>query len=106
MCQFLQSIDEAEIRRLGTALGLNYTKLNKMKTLPDDMVAAWLRREDQVEEMSGMPSWSQLADKLQEIGQTGIATDIKNATGARMHSVLQEAGSIDVKTGIIRNAVS
>ena len=42
---YLQSLNELQIRRVGGALGLTYDILEKMKTLPDDMVAAWLRRE-------------------------------------------------------------
>lgn len=68
---------EEHIRQLGTALGLCYSNLEKMKNLPDDMVAAWLRREDDVEARGGILSWSQLADALQEIGQTGTATKIR-----------------------------
>lgn len=77
ICQFLNTMNEEDIRRLGAVLGILYSKLEKMKTLPDEMVAAWLRREDDVQERSGKPSWSRLADALQDIGQTGIATDIR-----------------------------
>ena len=37
---YLQSLNECQIRRVGGALGLTYDVLEKMKTLPDDMVAA------------------------------------------------------------------
>ena len=41
------------------------------------VVAAWLNRQDGVLSQSGEPSWSVLADKLEEIGHVEIATDIR-----------------------------
>ena len=43
-------LDEDQIISVGGALGLDYNVLMKMKKLPGDMVAAWLRKEDFVSE--------------------------------------------------------
>ena len=47
------------------------------KTFLDDVLAAWLRREDSVQKR-GMPSWRTLVKALkhQLLGQTGVASDI------------------------------
>ena len=74
---YLQSLNELQIRRVGGALGLTYDILEKMKTLPDDMVAAWLRREDYVITSSGEPTWQTLVKALRRVGQEGIARDIE-----------------------------
>ena len=51
--------------------------LEKMQNLPDDMVKAWLRKEDRVKEKSGDPlTWRVLVAALQKIGQNGVADDI------------------------------
>ena len=48
-----------------------------MKSLPDDIVRAWLRMEDSVMEKCGDPlTWEILVKALQKIRQTGIADDI------------------------------
>ena len=62
---------------LGGRLGLLYNKLKHMKTYPDDMVAAWLRQEDNVVRLSGEPSWRNLVKALREVGQEGIARKIE-----------------------------
>ena len=61
---------------MGGALGLTYDILEKMKALPDDMVAAWLRREDYVITSSGEPTWRTLVKALRRVGQEGIAREI------------------------------
>ena len=55
---------------MGGALGLAYNALKKMKSLPGDMVAAWLRKEDFVSEE---PTWRTLIEALKRVGQGGIA---------------------------------
>ena len=50
-----------------------------MKSLPEDMVAAWLRREDYVLKVSGEPTWRSLVQALTTVGQGGIAKDIEEA---------------------------
>ena len=62
---------------MGGALGLSYSKLRKMTKYADDMVAAWLRREDFVRSMSGEPTWRTLVEALRKVGQEGIASDIE-----------------------------
>ena len=79
VCRFLYNIDKEGLIRLGGALGLNYPKLTRMKQLPEDIVAAWLRREDGVLEKSCQPTWENLVRALEETGQRGIAKDIKRA---------------------------
>ena len=56
---------------------MSYSKLRKMTTYPNDMVAAWLRREDFVLDASGEPTWRSLVKALRKIGQEGIARDIE-----------------------------
>ena len=72
----MKQIDSAEIIRLGGALGLFYHKLLSMKLMPEDMVAAWIRGEDNSPE-KGVPSWRILGNALEEIGQTGVAKKIQ-----------------------------
>ena len=70
-------MDKPQIQRLGGELGLEVYSLNKMQNLPQDMVEAWLRKEDSVIEKCGHTlTWKVLASKLQKIGQKGIACDI------------------------------
>ena len=57
VAQYLQNLDEDHVSTVGGALGLSYSKLRKMTKYPDDMVAAWLRREDFVMNMSGKPTY-------------------------------------------------
>lgn len=66
-----------EIVRLGQALGLRRSKLKRMSILPDDMVDAWLNREDNVLETSGPPTWQSLCQALRAISQNGTAADIE-----------------------------
>ena len=80
VCRSLKDLPPLELRNLGGALGLSYATLTKMtdRDLPNEMVAAWLRREDYVLKRSGEPTRNTLASKLEEIGQTGLAEDIKS----------------------------
>ena len=71
--QYLQSLDEDHIRKVGGALGLSYNILHKMTKYPDDMVAAWLRREEFVRSMSGEPTWRTLVEALRK----GTAREIE-----------------------------
>lgn len=77
VCKFLNDIDQQGLVQLGVALGLFYPKITRMKVLPEDMVASWLRREDAVLTMSGEPTWKSLVNALESKGQTGIAKNIK-----------------------------
>ena len=73
----MEKLDTNQITRLGGELGLNVFKLEKMKTLPDDMVRSWLRQEDDVKEKCSDPlTWEALVNALRTRGQTGIADEI------------------------------
>lgn len=71
---YLQSLNDHHIRRVGGALGVAYDIMEKMKNLPGDMVAAWLRREEYVSED---PTWRSLIKALKRVGQRGIAEKIE-----------------------------
>ena len=75
-------------RRLGGALGLLYPTLQKMTSFPDEMVAAWLNRQDNVLQHSGEPTWSTLENALRKIGQTGLAENVKGK-----HKAISDATS-------------
>ena len=77
ICGYLHKMNRSQIHRLGGELGLIVFNLEEMQTLPDDMVKAWLRKEDKVKEKSGDPlTWNILVKTLHKIGQNGIADDI------------------------------
>ena len=70
---------------LGLAFGLSQGKVKRMReseTFTDDVVAAWLRREDHVEK-KGMPTWRTLMKALRHprIRQDGLADDISKDQG-------------------------
>ena len=73
----LLDLDNQQIVQVGLALGMNYAKLKRMRSLPGDMVAAWLRREDDVLEVSGVPTWKVLSEALKDTRQTGLAMKIQ-----------------------------
>ena len=79
VCQYLRKVPDEAVRTLGTALGLSYPKVQRMKSLPEDMVAAWIRQEDNVLD-NGHPTLRKLAKALKEpgIGQGGVAFKILN----------------------------
>ena len=77
VCSVLMDLDNQQIIQVGLALGMNYAKLRRMSSLPGDMVAAWLRREDDVLEVSGAPTWKTLSEALKDVGQTGLALKIQ-----------------------------
>ena len=74
--KFLENLDKRDLMKLGGALGLFYTKLKNMESLCEDMIAAWLNKEDFVSKKSGDPSWDSLKTALSEIGQAGLANAI------------------------------
>ena len=51
--------------------------MDKMKDVPSEMVAAWLRREDYVMAASGEPTWRTLVNALRKEGQEGTARGIE-----------------------------
>ena len=77
---YLLDMEKAHIYHLGIVLGLRQNKVKTLKdsdTFLDDVITAWLRKEDQASEM-GEPSWTVLVDALKHrrVGQTGIANNI------------------------------
>ena len=79
--KYLLELDQTAIHNLGLTLGLYYPHLNKMetsKTFRDDVIAAWLQKEDQVLKM-GIPTWETLVKVLRDprVNHTGIANKIE-----------------------------
>ena len=96
VCQSLKNLGSPDVhRRLGGALGLLYPTLQRMSSFPDEMVAAWLNREDEVLQKSGEPTWSTLEDALRKIGQNGLAEDVKGKGQICMHVITSHASSGD-----------
>ena len=85
--EFLNDLNIKQLLRIGGKLGLSYSTLQKMKSLPQDMlgdmIAAWLREEDNVTTTSGHPSWTSLMTTLEKVGQRGIASKIKKGETIR-----------------------
>lgn len=75
--KFLRELDYHQLIGVGAALGLYRHNLKRMKDLLEDMVAAWLRENDNVTEASGSPSWTTLATALEDIGHERIASRIR-----------------------------
>ena len=75
--RFLTDLTNEQLVDLGAELGLWYPHLQRMKTLPGDMVAAWLQMEDNITQS---PSWNTLAAALEAIHQKGIASTIRKGT--------------------------
>ena len=82
---YLFEMEKIDVYNLGLLLGLSHHKLKtKMdsRTFLDDVIAAWLRKEDQVKK-KGEPSWTVLvrALKHRRLQQTGIADNIVKDKG-------------------------
>ena len=78
-------LEKTDVYNLGLVLGLSQHKVKAKKdsdTFLDDIITAWLRKEDQVIKM-GEPSWTVLVSALQHrrVGQTGIACSIAKDKG-------------------------
>ena len=78
-------MEKKHIYDLGLVLGLTQTKVKEMMdsaTFRDDVIAAWLRKEDSVKE-KGEPSWTVLISALKHrrVGQIGIADNIAKKKG-------------------------
>ena len=79
---YLCNMEKIHIYNLGIVLGLTQTKVKTMMdsaTFQDDIIAAWLRKEDKVT-VKGEPSWRVLVNALKHrrVGQIGIANKIAN----------------------------
>jgi len=82
---YLMTMERTDVYNLGLVLGLSQHKVKTKKdsdTFLDDVITAWLRREDQVIKR-GEPSWTVLVSALKHrrIGQTGIACNIAKDKG-------------------------
>ena len=77
VCKSLKVLNTEQLIELGTALGLDFANLKKMKDLPGDMVHAWLNGMDYVLKKSGSPSWTCLIKALDSVGQGGVASTIR-----------------------------
>ena len=77
---YLLEMEKNHIYNLGLILGLKQTKVKTLKdsdTFLDDVIAAWLRKEDQVRK-NKEPSWTVLINALKHrrVEQRGIADKI------------------------------
>ena len=82
---YLHVMEKSHIYLLGLVLGIRQTKLKALKdsdTFLDDVISAWLRKEDQVKE-KGDPSWTVLVNALKHarVGQSGISDKIAKDKG-------------------------
>ena len=80
IADYLINLDKTQVYHLGIILGLSQRKVKTMedsKTFLDDILTAWIRKEDYVERR-GLPTWETLVRALRHprIGQTGLANDI------------------------------
>ena len=83
--EYLIDMEKTDVYNLGLVLGLSQHKLKAnidSKSFLDDVISAWLRKEDQVTKR-GEPSWRVLvmALKHRRVSQTGIARNIAKDKG-------------------------
>ena len=81
VADYLSGLEQTDIYNLGLILGLNQPHVKKMRdsdTFSDDMIAAWLQKEDQVLKR-GMPTWETLVNALRHhrVKQTKVAEKIE-----------------------------
>jgi len=81
--EYLIDLEKTDVYNLGLVLGLSRRKVvakMESKTFLDDIITAWLQKEDQVK---GEPSWTVLVSALKHhrVGKTGIATNIAKDKG-------------------------
>ena len=74
IAHYLRALTPVEIGSVGTALGLEYSRLMNLESL-DGMVHAWLRRDDNAKD----PTWHSLVTALESLGHNGIASSIKKS---------------------------
>ena len=97
IADYLLNMEKNHIYHLGLVLGLTQPKLKKMMdsdTFLDDVIAAWLQKEDNVKE-KGDPSWTVLISALKHrrVSQTGIADDIAKEKGLSDKQLSAETGN-------------
>ena len=78
---YLWELDRQNFLHLGLCLGLRYSSIMDMihsETYRADVIAAWLQRQDDVDQKTGVPTWRTLVKALQnpQIMQEGIARRI------------------------------
>ena len=78
---YLLNLEKTDIHNLGITLGLHFPRLKTMRdseTFRDDMIAAWLQKEDQVTK-KGVPTWETLVKALRDrrVNQIGVADKIE-----------------------------
>lgn len=78
MYSHIRDLEVGHIIDLGGALGLAHPTIMRMKDPHYDMIASWLRRENNVLE-AGEPTWRVLVNALRDIGQEGIARRIEES---------------------------
>ena len=101
---FLKDMKTSDLDQLGGFLGISYIKRERFQpdSYPKELVASWLRREDDV----SIPSWNVLVDALKEIGQMGIAQKItskysvKDSEPKASHNTDQPSSSSGLSTGV------
>ena len=79
VCKCLESLQRDEIIGLGLSLGLYYASLVKMKTMPKDMIHAWLLQVDNVTQQSGVPTTDTLIKALESRNLSGPANLVKSS---------------------------
>ena len=82
---YLLPLERMHVYNLGLVLGISQHKTKAMmdsSTFLDDVIATWLRREDQVMK-KGEPSWTVLVRALEHprVGQCGISQYITKDKG-------------------------
>lgn len=76
--QHLQHLTNQELLILGSNLGLYYPYMQNTTRL-NEMVSHWLNGEDNVLDVSGLPSWASLAKSLRKSRLHDLADAIENA---------------------------
>ena len=79
---YLLDFGQTDIHNLGITLGLYHRHLRSMRdseTFRDDMIDAWLQKEDQVLKR-GLPTWKTLVKALKDrrVNHIGLAEKIEN----------------------------
>ena len=77
---YLLPLGKTDLCRLGVVLGLTWHKVNTLKnsdSFLDELVNAWLQKEDYVE-VTAVPTWRNLVAALRHVtmGKTGLAREI------------------------------
>ena len=77
--KYLNQLNRTHFFTLGMCLGLRHSSLKDMmhsEMYKTDVIAAWIRREGDVDQKTGAPTWSSLVKALMDVGQKGIAQNI------------------------------